>query len=98
LHHEIVTSRMVLKTAVRHRWLVHLPDISQPYKKSSKVVHRAKFTPEEYKQLYTATRANAQKVREASRKAKEGGRPGRFGWPNNSTRDPLPCQHGLAAG
>lgn len=73
LHHETVTLRLVLKTAVRHRWLAYLPDVSQPYKKSSKVVHRAWFAPEEYKQLYQATRAHAQKAREASRKAKEGG-------------------------
>lgn len=73
LHHETVTMRLVLKTAVRHRWLSYLPDISQPYKKSAKVVHRAWFTPEEYKQLYQATRANAQKAREASRKVKEEG-------------------------
>ena len=73
LHHETVTMRLVLKTAVRHRWLAHLPDVSQPYKKSAKVVHRAWFTPEEYKQLYKATRANAQKARDASRKAAEEG-------------------------
>lgn len=72
LHHETVTLRLVLKTAVRHRWLSHLPDISQPYKKSAKVVHRAWFTPEEYKQLYQATREHARKTREASHKAKEG--------------------------
>lgn len=72
LHHETVTLRLVLKTAVRHRWLGHLPDISQPYKKSVKVVHRAWFTPEEYKQLYQATRAHAQKTRDASKKAQEG--------------------------
>ncbi|TPM21616.1 site-specific integrase [Mesorhizobium sp. B2-3-5] len=72
LHHETVTLRLVLKAAVRHRWLTHLPDISQPYKKSSKVEHRAWFTPEEYKQLYTATRAHAENARKASKKAKEG--------------------------
>lgn len=72
LHHETVTLRLVLKTAVRHRWLAHLPDISQPYKKSAKVVHRAWFTPGEYKQLYQATRAHAQKTRDASKKAQEG--------------------------
>lgn len=72
LHHENVTMRMVLKTAVRHRWLSHLPDISQPYRKSSKVVHRAWFTPEEYKQLYQATRAKVQKAKQASKKAQEG--------------------------
>jgi len=64
--------RLVLKTAVRHRWLAHMPDVSQPYKRSSKIVHRAWFTHEEYKRLYVASRANAQKAREASHKAKEG--------------------------
>lgn len=72
LHHEIVTLRLVLKTAVRHRWLAHLPDVSQPYKKSSKIAHRAWFTPDEYKALYQATRANAKEAREVSKKAKEG--------------------------
>jgi hypothetical protein len=72
LHHETVTLRLVLKTAVRHRWLSHVPDISQPYKKSGKVVHRAWFTPEEYKRLYQQTRENVRKAREASTKAKAG--------------------------
>lgn len=72
LHHETVTLRLVLKTALRHRWLTHLPDISQPYKKSAKVEHRAWFTPEEYKQLYTATRTHAEEARKVSKKAKEG--------------------------
>ncbi len=58
LHHETVTLRMVLKTAVRHGWLQHLPDISAPYKSSGKVVHRAWFSPDEYKQLFQATRRN----------------------------------------
>ena len=55
---EIVTLRMALKAAVRHGWLSHLPDMSAPYRSSTKVSHRAWFSPEEYKQLYTATRAN----------------------------------------
>lgn len=58
LHHETVTLRLVLKTAVRHGWLPHLPDISAPYRASGKVVHRAWFSPEEYKRLYSATRKN----------------------------------------
>ncbi|WP_417371845.1 phage integrase SAM-like domain-containing protein [Gelidibacter japonicus] len=41
MHHEIVTLRQVLKTAIRHGWLQHLPDLSTPYKMSSKVSHRA---------------------------------------------------------
>ena len=32
IHDEIVTVRQVLKTAIRHEWLTHLPDFSPPYK------------------------------------------------------------------
>ena len=58
MHHEIVTLRQVLKTAVRHGWLSGLPDLSEPYRSSAKVVHRAWFSHDEYKTLYTATRNN----------------------------------------
>lgn len=61
IHQEIVCLRQILKTAIRHRWLQHLPDLSQPFKKSGKISHRAWFSPEEYKQLYEATRRRAQK-------------------------------------
>lgn len=59
LHHEIVTLRHVLKTANRHGWLSYLPDLSAPYKTSGKISHRAWFSPQEYKQLYEATRERA---------------------------------------
>jgi integrase len=59
LHDEIVTLRQVLKTAIRHGWLDHLPDLSPPYKTQGKIVHRPWFSPEEYKQLYEATRQYA---------------------------------------
>lgn len=59
LHKEIVTLRHVLKTANRHGWLPYLPDLSAPYKTSGKITHRAWFSPEEYKQLFEATRARA---------------------------------------
>jgi integrase len=59
MHDEIVTLRQVLKTAIRHGWLSHLPDLSPPYKTQGKVVHRPWFSPAEYKQLYTATRQYA---------------------------------------
>ncbi|HVT11812.1 MAG TPA: hypothetical protein VHE55_06065 [Fimbriimonadaceae bacterium] len=59
LHHETVTLRHILKTANRHGWLPYLPDLSLPYKASGKITHRAWFSPEEYKQLYEATRARA---------------------------------------
>jgi len=58
LHQEIVALRQVLKTAVRHEWLSHVPDVSMPYKTAGKITRRAWFSPEEYKRLYTATRNN----------------------------------------
>jgi integrase len=61
IHDEIVTLRQTLKTAIRHGWLTHLPDLSQPYRTQGKVVHRPWFSPAEYKQLYEATREYAQK-------------------------------------
>ena len=60
LHDEIVTLRLVLKTAIRHGWLTHLPDLSPPYRTQGKIVHRPWFSPDEYIQLYKATRANAE--------------------------------------
>lgn len=47
LHHEIVVLRQVMKTALRYDWISHLPDFSAPYRASSKVSHRAWFSPEE---------------------------------------------------
>jgi integrase len=60
IHQEIVTLRQVLKTALRHEWLKHLPDLSEPYKTTGKLSHRAWFSPEEYKILYKATRERAE--------------------------------------
>lgn len=59
LHDEVVTLRMVLKTAIRHGWLEHLPDLTPPYRSQGKIVHRPWFSPEEYKQLYEAAREYA---------------------------------------
>ena len=59
IHNEIVTLNMVLKTAQRHKWIEHVPDVSDPYRRQSKIEHRPWFTPNEYKQLYQATRQNA---------------------------------------
>lgn len=59
IHNEIVTLSMTLKTAHRHGWIEQVPDLSDPYRKASKIEHRPWFTPNEYKQLYTATRENA---------------------------------------
>jgi integrase len=63
LHHETVTLRQVMKTALRHGWISHLPDFSAPYRASGKVTHRAWFSPEEYKRLYTHTRERAKAAR-----------------------------------
>ena len=62
LHHETVTLRQVLKTAVRHGWLDYVPDLSPPFRASSKITHRAWFSPEDYKRLYEASRINAEKA------------------------------------
>ena len=59
IHQEIVTLRQVLKTAYRHKWLQHLPDQSEPYKTTGKLVRRAWFSPEDYKVLTEATRERA---------------------------------------
>jgi integrase len=59
MHQEIVTLRQTLKTAIRKGWLAHLPDLSEPFRASTKVSHRAWFSPEEYKKLYEATRKRA---------------------------------------
>jgi integrase len=71
LHHELVTLRQVLKTAIRHGWLQHLPDLTPPYKTSGKISHRAWFSPEEYQTLYRATRARSQDKKNHRRKAWE---------------------------
>jgi integrase len=71
MHQEIVVLRQVLKTANRHGWLTTLPDLSEPYKSSGKISHRAWFSPEEYKKLYQATRRRSQKPKR-NRYAREG--------------------------
>jgi integrase len=71
LHHELVTLRQVLKTALRHGWLTHLPDLTAPYRSSGKIAHRAWFSPDEYQQLYRATRARAADKKNHRRKAAE---------------------------
>ncbi|WP_439634820.1 tyrosine-type recombinase/integrase [Glycocaulis sp.] len=63
IHQEIVAIRQVLKTAKRHGWIQHLPDMTVPYKSAGKITRRAWFSPEEYKRLYEATRERAAKPR-----------------------------------
>jgi integrase len=59
LHQETIAVRHVLKTAYRLEWIDYIPNISPAYKASGKISHRAWFSPEEYKELYTATRDRA---------------------------------------
>jgi integrase len=65
LHKEIVTLRQVLKCANRHGWLPYLPDLTTPFRGSSKISHRAWFSNDEYIQLYTATGERARKPKKA---------------------------------
>jgi len=53
---EIVIIRQVLKCAEGMGWLPFVPNLSQAYMSQGKRGRRAWFSPEEYKQLYTATR------------------------------------------
>jgi integrase len=62
MHHEMVTLRQVLKSAVRQAWLDRLPDLSQPFRSSGKITHRAWFSPDEYRQLYEATREHTKEA------------------------------------
>jgi integrase len=55
LHNEIVTLRLVLKAAVRKKWIAYVPDLSPPYRGSVKIEHRPWFSLDEYKKLYKAT-------------------------------------------
>jgi integrase len=59
LHQEMVALRQALKTALRRGWLASMPDMSEPYRKNSKISHRAWFSPDEYKKLIEATRRRA---------------------------------------
>ncbi len=59
IHNEIVTLSLTLKAAHRHGYISQVPDLSDPYRRHTKVSHRPWFTPKEYKQLYEATRRNA---------------------------------------
>jgi integrase len=76
MHQEIVTLRQTLKTAIRQGWLDRLPDLSEPYRSSPKISHRAWFSPQEYKQLYEATRKRAHEPKQA-----------RFKWESEQLHD-----------
>jgi len=68
IHHEIVTLRQIMKTALRHNWITHLPDFTAPFKQSGKISHRAWFFPDEYKMLYEATRRNIKQMKNGRHK------------------------------
>lgn len=61
IHQEIVVIRQVLKTAMRRQWIAALPDLSEPYQMNGQVSHRAWFSPDEYRTLYTLTQQWAKK-------------------------------------
>ncbi len=63
---EIVHLRQVLKHAEGLGWIPFVPNLSTPYMTQGKKGRRAWFSPEEYKQLYTAT----------ANRIKDGRRPG----------------------
>ncbi|MCV6547209.1 MAG: hypothetical protein OIF56_08010 [Cohaesibacter sp.] len=68
LNQEIVLLRQIMKTALRYGWITHLPNFSTPYRMSQKVTHhRAWFSPEDYKKLYTATRKKRSRGSRGSR-------------------------------
>lgn len=70
LHQEIVCLRQVLKSANRRRWLEHLPDLSTPFRRSTKISHRAWLAPDDYKRLYTETRQRAREEADRAHTAK----------------------------
>ncbi len=53
---EIVHIRQVLKHAEGMGWIQHIPSLDMPYMTHAKRERRAWFSPEEYEQLYKATR------------------------------------------
>lgn len=71
LHNEIVALRLVLKSALRRGLIEGLPDLSAPFRKNTKVSHRAWFSPAEYKNLYEATREYAKTCRPQDRRCAE---------------------------
>lgn len=79
MHQDIVTLRQVLKTAIRHGWLQHLPDMSMPYRRSGKVEHRGWFSPGEFTRLVAVIQKRAEEG--------VGGRPNRWKWECEQFRD-----------
>jgi integrase len=66
--HETSAFLHVMHTAKRHHWLEHVPSVSAPFKASRKIAHRAWFSPEEYRQLYLATRKRARNPKRKDRR------------------------------
>lgn len=56
LKQELVVVRQVLKWAANNFWIPFVPNLTLPYLTLKKKGRRAWFSPEEYKQLYTAAR------------------------------------------
>jgi integrase len=60
LKQNIVTLRLILSLAARKGWIDYLPNLSEPYRPSWKVSHRAWFSAAEYYRLCKATWAYVQ--------------------------------------
>jgi hypothetical protein len=61
---------------MRHNWPTVMPDLSDPFRKQTKISHRARFSPEKYKILYKATRERADNPRRI-----------RYGWESEQLHD-----------
>jgi len=59
VNHDIIALRLALKTAKRHGMIEVVPDMSAPYSRSTKVVARPWFSPEEYRRLVDVARDRA---------------------------------------
>lgn len=60
MHKDMVTLRLVFKTAKRQGLIDQIPNMTEPYSRSKKVSARPWFSREEYNQLIKATRARAE--------------------------------------
>lgn len=69
LHQEIVTLRQILKTANRHGWTDHVPNLAAPYRASGKVSHRGWFSPTEYRTIYLAASERSKTAHRADYRA-----------------------------
>jgi integrase len=63
LDNEAITLRLVMRIALRKKWISGLPDFASQYQKNMKVIPRPWFAPDEYKALYKATGDNVRNTK-----------------------------------